>query len=256
MTPLAAVVLGILQGVAEWIPVSSEAVLVLAMTWLGHDPGTAVAAAVWLHTGTMLAALLYFRDEFMALAAEVPRRKASPLLAFLVLATLVTGGIGGAVYVLGVERLVQHPDLFAGATGALLLVTGLLHLRGRGADRGAADADLGDAAVAGGLQGLAILPGVSRSGVTVFGLLHRDFDGEAAFRLSFLMSVPAIFAANVGLEVLGRGVALSPEMLLAGGVAFITGYAAIDVVLRVARRTGVAYLCFGLAVLALAPVLL
>ncbi|MDY6762039.1 MAG: undecaprenyl-diphosphate phosphatase, partial [Candidatus Nanohaloarchaea archaeon] len=61
MTPLEAIVLGVLQGVFEWLPVSSEAVLTVAMTSLGTAPSTAVTSAIWLHTGTMLAALLYFR---------------------------------------------------------------------------------------------------------------------------------------------------------------------------------------------------
>ncbi|MFB6294915.1 MAG: undecaprenyl-diphosphate phosphatase, partial [Candidatus Nanohaloarchaea archaeon] len=75
----------------------------------------------------------------------------------------------------------------------------------------------------------------------------RDFAAEDAFRLSFLLSVPAVLAANVGLELLGRGVSLSPELVLAAATAFVAGYASIDLVLKFARRTGIAYLCLVLA---------
>ncbi|MDY6762040.1 MAG: undecaprenyl-diphosphate phosphatase, partial [Candidatus Nanohaloarchaea archaeon] len=213
-------------------------------------------SAIWLHTGTMLAALLYFRDEFTALAWTAVDRRITPVLGVIVVATAVTGVVGGAVYVLGLEQLVQQPSLFAAATGALLLVTGVLHLLGEAADRTVDEAGPVDAVLVGALQGLAILPGVSRSGVTVFGLLYRDFDGEDAFRLSFLLSVPAVLAANIGLEFLGQGVILSPELVLAAGTAFVVGYGSIDLVLRFARRTGVAYLCFILAALSFLSILL
>ncbi|MDY6765953.1 MAG: undecaprenyl-diphosphate phosphatase [Candidatus Nanohaloarchaea archaeon] len=250
MTPLEAVVLGVLQGVFEWLPVSSEAILTVALTALGTEPATAVAAAVWLHTGTMLAALLYFRTEFSGLLRRARRHRPAPVLGVIVGATLVTGAVGGTVFVLGLEQLVQYPSLFAAATGVLLLVTGVLHLVGEAADRVADDAGAADAVLVGALQGLAILPGVSRSGITVFGFLYRDFTAADAFRLSFLLSVPAVLAANIGLELLGEGVTVSPALVLAAGTAAVVGYASIDVVLRLARRTGVALLCFILAALA------
>lgn len=265
MDPLTALALGVLQGVAEWLPVSSEAVTTLFMTRvLGTAPATAVSTAIWLHTGTMLAATVYFRDEIRAvLTTPLPTEVSDPdtfsrdqrVLAFLIVATIVTAIVGGVLYIVGVQAAASRPDLFAGLMAGALFLTGLLQLRGTGAGRSLDVADRADAFLTGALQGLAVVPGISRSGVTVFGLLARDMDAEDAFTLSFLMSIPAVLVANVGLELLG-GVALSPAHFLAAGTAFVVSLATIDAVLRIARHTAVAWICFALALISALPLVL
>lgn len=263
MDPTTAVILGVLQGLFEWLPVSSEAVLTIVMTQFFDRPGfAAVNAAVWMHTGTMLAALLYFRAEFHSLLQDAyravtdrPAVERVRLLWFVVAATAVTGAVGGAIYLAGLEAVASFPNLFMALTGVALVVTGLLRLYGGDAGRSMESVGTGDAVLTGGLQGMAILPGVSRSGSTTFALLYRGIPGEDAFRLSFILSVPAVLAANIGINLFS-GFAVTPPLLLAAGTAFAVSYAVIDVVLAVARRTAVAYLCFGLAAISFLPLLL
>ncbi len=262
MDPWQAVVVGVVQGVAEWLPVSSEAVTTLVMQrWLGMDAAAAVDAALWLHTGTMLAALLYFRGAFRAAVVDAWRRVRAldrgmqGRAPFIVVATVVTGVVGGVLYVGGVKTLARYPGLFSGVMAGALLVTAGLRLYAPGADRVVEAVGPRDAVLVGVLQGAAVVPGVSRSGATVFGLLYRGFDAGEAFRLSFLLSVPAVLGAGIGLELLS-GFAVTPPLVLAAAVACVVGYASIGAVLRVADRSGVAVLCVVLAVIAVLPVLL
>ncbi|MFB6292573.1 MAG: undecaprenyl-diphosphate phosphatase [Candidatus Nanohaloarchaea archaeon] len=260
MEPLTAVVLGALQGVFEWLPVSSEAVISLFMTQvLGSQTVESVNTAIYLHSGTMLAALAYFRDDFFQVLKDVPRcaeefveTREVPwsysLLNFLFFSTLVSGAVGGGIYFFGIERLPSDPALFALLVGFALLATGVFKLIGAESDRLAEEAGMRDSVFVGLLQGLAIVPGISRSGSTVFGLFYRDFSSEDAFRLSFLMSVPAIFLAQIGINLFS-GFSLTPGLLLATGVAFVVGYVSIDAILGIAERVEVAYLCFAFAAL-------
>lgn len=263
-----AVVLGVLQGVLEWLPVSSEGVLTLVMTqFFGKTGVEAVGVSVWLHVGTMFAALLYFRSDFLpllfnlpdyiegVLGGELKGDQKTNLSTFLVVSTITSGLVGGLIYILGLKSLGAHPEAFTALVGVALLVTGVLKLLGEEGLREAADIDPGSSVLAGFLQGLAIVPGISRSGSTVFGLLYRDFSGEDAFRLSFLMSVPAVVIANIGLQVLG-GVKFDQGFFVAALASFVTGYLSIDVVLKLAERVEVAYLAFVLAGLSFLPLLL
>lgn len=259
-----AVLLGVIQGVAEWLPVSSEAVVTLVMTRvLGRGAVEAVNAAVWIHTGTMLAALLYFRGRFLSLLdAELPEEPMDlasftteqRLLAFLLIATAITGLVGGPLYLLGLKEAASNPDIFAGLMAGALLVTGALHHRSGGGGRTIDTVDRGDTALSGALQGLSILPGLSRSGVTTFAFLHRDLAPRDAFVLSFLMSVPAVLVANIGINLLS-GFSVTTPLLVAALAAFVTGYLTIGTVLRLADHASIPLVCLALAVISALPLL-
>lgn len=262
-----AVILGVIQGIFEWLPVSSEAVVSIVMTQLfGSGVTESLNSAIWLHTGTMLAALIYFREDFLELIDfsfdrllerdfKMKGSEIENIFIFIVAATFVTSVIGGVLYLGALEFVSARPDLFAAITGLALLATGLLRFYQTGESRVSKDINLIDSAFVGVLQGLAVIPGISRSGSTVFGLFYRDFSAEDAFRLSFLLSVPAVFIANIGINIFSS-FAVSVEMLLASVVAFVVGYFTIDVVLEVAERAEVAYICFGLAALSFLPLIL
>lgn len=267
MNLVEAILLGVLQGVFEWLPVSSEAVVSIIMTQLlGSGVTESVNSAIWLHTGTMLAALIYFRKDFIELFEffierlrnrEFERKgtELENIFVFIVLATLVTSTVGGVIYLGALKVFSGSPDLFAGLTGAALLATGLLRFYQRNEGRVSKDVDLVDSGFVGVLQGLAVIPGVSRSGSTVFGLLYQDFSAKDAFRLSFLLSVPAVLIANIGLNIFS-GFTVGVELLVASAVAFVVGYFTIDIVLEIAERTEVAYICFGLAVISFIPLII
>ncbi len=271
MNLLEALIIGAIQGVAEWLPISSEAVITLAMTQLiGTDPTQALNASIFLHSGTMLAAFIYFRKEYMSILnyilgelntgdflgrpGKLLEEKEGSLTVFLLVSTIFTGLIGGPLYFLGLEKAVESQRIFYGLMAAALFLTGLMRLYKSTESRKKFTVNLKDSIFVGILQGFSIIPGISRSGVTSFGFLFHDFDARSAFHLSFLMSVPAIFAANVVLGL--TDFVFRPIYLVSSGVAAIVGYLTIEAVLEIADRAEIAWICFGLGILALLPIFL
>ncbi|MFB6115237.1 MAG: undecaprenyl-diphosphate phosphatase [Candidatus Nanohalobium sp.] len=274
MELITAVIIGIIQGVAEWLPISSEAVISLIMqNFMGRAPLESVNASVWLHTGTMIAALLYFRADFVRLTKEffqelpnMPETYEEKLrmntdsddwkmILFVAVVTAITAAIGGTIYVLGLKTVANYPKLFTALTGVALFVTGLTRLYEKAEDREISDLNYGDTVLTGLLQSFSILPGISRSGITSFALLYRDYKAEDAFKLSFIISVPAVAAANVGLQIFS-GFTVSTGLVIASAVSMVVGYAMIEAVLRVAHRAEVAYICFALGLLSFVPLFL
>jgi undecaprenyl-diphosphatase len=278
-----AVVVGLIQGVFEWLPVSSEGNVALYLTVVEGLPETAaVQYALFLHAGTALAAAVYYRDEVVTVLRTLPRWRPRAAfadreradLSFLAVATLASGVVGIAAY-LALEAVVSAVagGAFVALIGVLLVVTGLVQWaatrresvepdggtvagrRGGGAVEtrfGEREvAGLPDAVLVGVLQGLALLPGVSRSGTTVSALLLRGVDEAAAFRLSFLLSIPAAAGAGV-LVLLDTGVpsvGVTPA-LAALAVSAVVGYATIDGLLRIVRRVAFWVVCVALGTLA------
>jgi undecaprenyl-diphosphatase len=250
-----ALVVGALQGVFEWLPISSEGNITLALTVLGTDPSQAVAYALFLHLGTAVSASVYYRGELAALLARLPAWRPgtafseTPTLSFLGVATAASGAVGVVAY-LALERVVSVLTggafvvligVLLVATGALQRVTGRVRLGGRGAP------DAVDAVLVGALQGLAILPGVSRSGVTTSALLLRGHDGTDSFRLSFLLSVPAAVGGGlVAAADSGLAGATPTSALVSLAAAAVVGYLTIDGLMRVVRRTSFWAVCVGL----------
>lgn len=252
-----ALVVGVLQGIFEWLPISSEGNVALYLAVVeGLDPAAATAFALFLHAGTAVAATAYYRGELASLLDDLPRwrpqcRERFPDLTFLAVATLVSGMVGIAAY----ATLVQLFTVLAGGAfvtlvGVLLIATGVVQRVAAARLGTREDPGLPDALLVGVLQGLAILPGVSRSGTTVSALLLRGYDAEAAFRLSFLLSIPA--AAGAGLLVLLDGVSTVPldAALVALAASAVVGYLTIDVLLRIVCRVAFWAVCVGLGILA------
>jgi undecaprenyl-diphosphatase len=259
---LVAVVVGILQGVFEWLPVSSEGNVAIALTALGERPGVAVSYALFVHLGTAVSATVYYRDavrtalaSWSAFRVDDAFGTETATLSFVALATAASSAVGlAALAVLDAIVSELTGGAFVALIGALLVATGLLQ-RFAGAYSLATRStpDAVDALLVGGVQGLAILPGVSRSGTTTSALLLRGHHGTAAFRLSFLLSIPAaLIGGGVGVVRTG-GVGVTPTAgLVALAVAAVVGYATIDLLMRVVRRVDVWLLCVGLGGLAIA----
>ncbi len=260
-----AVVVGILQGVFEWLPVSSEGNVALYLAVVeGLPSDAAVRYSLFLHAGTAVAALAYYRDDVGDLLSglrsgvepdadgtsgrgSAPRMEAR----FLLVATLVSGLVGVGAY-LALSELVSAVagGAFVALVGALLVGTGLVQRLAAGRLGTRKTPTLPDAALVGVLQGLAVLPGVSRSGTTVSALLLRGYAGPAAFRLSFLLSIPAALGAGA-LAVADAGLP-TPGLpaLLALATSAVVGYATIGVLLRIVRRVAFWGVCVGLGTLA------
>jgi undecaprenyl-diphosphatase len=244
MNWLEALALAVVQGLTEFLPVSSSGHLVLAQTFFGIDPANAFIYDIVLHLGTALAALAFFRRDVAAVLRGLlpPYRQAPPelgatrrLLLLLVAATAPTAVIGLAFKDF-FEGLFASPTAVVGAlavTGAFLIAASLLQSAGQPLD----SAPWWKAVLVGIAQGVAIVPGISRSGSTIVAGLATGLRREDAVRFSFLLFLPAILGATL-LELRHPPAgATVPISLAAAGfaAAAVTGYLAILVVLRWTR---------------------
>jgi len=254
-------VLGFVQGVTEWLPISSEGAIVLVETLLFHRTESLSALiryALFLHLGTALAVAIYFRRDVVQLLRAVARYaiaddSTKTVLRFLLVSTLISGVLGIAALKLleGLEtHIVLTGRLLTCGVGVLLLVTGWLQwtVRERQAKSVTALRSV-DSLVLGVAQGLAILPGLSRSGLTISALLLRGFEDTVALRLSFLMSLPIVLGGNMLLN--WRELAPSGPALLAMTVACITGLLMMHGLLVVARRVNLGPFVVGFGILML-----
>ena len=258
-----AVVAGIAQGIFEWLPISSQGNLALVLTALDTDPAVALQLALFLQVGTSLSAAAYYREELSTAVRAAPGwqpraayDERNALLSYVVVACLATGVVGVPLWLLAVDVASNLSGAaFVTVVGVLLVFTGLTRLRSAAVPVGERERPtLLDSLLVGAVQGVAILPGVSRSGVTTSVLLVRSYDPPAAFRLSFLLSIPASLGAAV-LTVAGAGglPGISPTVALAALlVSAVVGYATIDLVMRVVARVPFWTVCFGLGGLAIA----
>ena len=241
-----AVVLGIVQGLSEFLPVSSSGHLVLTRWLLGWDElsgDTATAFDVAVHVGTLIGAVAYLRRDVVAYAgaALAPLAGRGPLghdgrIGWSLVASVVPAGIvgvalGGSVF--GSDRVVP--------VAVSLIVFGLLL---GASDRLAArltvsDFGLGHALAMGVGQALALQPGVSRSGVTMTVARALGYDREAAVRLAFLMSLPVIAGAGLyGVVGLSVPPSLWPALLWGAAASMVTGWAAVWATTRLVARLG------------------
>ncbi len=268
MDLLQAIVLGIVQGLTEFLPISSSGHLRIVPAFAGwEDPGAAFTAVIQL--GTMAAVVLYFRHDLLRitrawLASLRDRSRRGELDArlgwYLIIATVPISILG-----LAFKDQIENGARDLYIIGTTLIVLGLVLLlaeRVARRDRAIVTITRRDAIVIGCAQALALIPGVSRSGATITAGLFLGFDRVAAARFSFLLSIPAVVLSGL-FELKGvvdgsaeGAVGLGPTAV-ATLLAFVTGYASIAFLLKflTTHTTGVfvAYrVVLGAAVLVLA----
>ncbi len=258
-----ALVLGVLQGVTEFLPISSSGHLVIVPWLLGWTNASLVFDTL-VHWGTLGAVVLYFRQEvsFYLRAALHSLRSRSlnvpgARVAWAIAVGTIPGVLAGMLLEAQFEQLFQSPR----AVGGFLLVTAFLltmsERMGRRV-RPLESVQLRDGWIVGLAQALAITPGISRSGATIAAGLLRGLEREAAARYSFLLGIPLIFGAGllqVAQLMTGVEQAEPATFLLTGFVAaFVSGLAAIHALLRFVRRYplyGFAVYCFLLGTMVL-----
>jgi len=238
---LDALLLGLLQGVTEFLPVSSSGHLAIAQHFLTNFSQPGVLFDVLLHVATMGAVILYFRRECLLLATSPFRRNDEVTLYRRLLLLLLVGSVPTAIIGLLFKDFFQ--GLFHNLTvvALMLLVTGtLLFLseRFRRGTRKEGQLTWSDALLVGTVQGGAIIPGISRSGSTIAVLLLKGVDGETAARFSFLLALPAIFgAALLSVGDMNTVPAADVASYMAGMLAaFGAGLMSIHLLLAVVRR--------------------
>lgn len=242
MSPANGILLGAIQGLTEFLPVSSSAHLAVAQHFLPGFSQPGVLFDAVLHLGTLVAVLIYFRSELALLASGLapgPRGMEGRRL----LVMLVLGTMPAAAAALAFGPTVEESFTRMAVVGGGLLVTGVLLWGSRAFSREGRHLDQirpADALVVGLLQSAALLPGISRSGTTIVAGLARGLSGEASARFSFLLSVPAILGAAVYELPQAGAVAAGQIPAYAAGfaTAFALGYLSIGAVLRllVGRR--------------------
>jgi undecaprenyl-diphosphatase len=268
MPLLQVIVLAVVQGLTEFLPISSTAHLYLT-SWLLGWHTEALDFDIALHIGTLLAVLLYFLRDWLQILAQglgmsfgrdVELKRNRMMLWLLAIATIPVG-VFGFVFNRQAETTWRNPLVI----GVMLVAVGVLMWLAERAGRMRRDLsslNLPDAAVIGLAQALSIVPGTSRSGITISAGLFRDFDRPSAARFSFLLSTPAI-AAAAGKALYdmhkhgGLGAILNAPFVVGVAVSALTGCAVIAWFLRYLRRSSllpfVYYrIIFGIIVIALA----
>jgi undecaprenyl-diphosphatase len=239
MSNFEAVLLGLVQGLTEFLPISSSGHLRIVPAFLGwDDPGAGFTAVIQL--GTMAAVVIYFRRDLWQIARawlgelRVPfgRKSQEAKLGWFIVLGTIPISIFGLVFSDQIESGARSLYLIGSmliAFSFVMLLAERLGTRRRDLD----DLDARDGAYIGFAQALALVPGVSRSGATISAGLLRGFDRVAAARYSFLLSVPAVVLSGLfELRHVGGDGASVEATVIATLVAFATGYAAIAWLLR------------------------
>lgn len=253
MNIFTAAIFGILQGATEFLPISSSAHLALAHYFFGAEEA-GLTFDVALHLGTLLAIVIYFRDDFWQMGKAVlglnPKRdeakKLRGMSLYICLAT-IPGVLAGLLLGDIAEQYFRHPALVA----AVLAGAGLLLLLADQAGRRVRDfgkITLTDALLIGLAQACAIVPGVSRSGSTITCALALGLTRQAAIRFSFLLSAPIIFGAGVYKlpKIIAQGLMGGQSALFATGflASAISGYLFISFLMQYIRARNFAIFAY------------
>jgi undecaprenyl-diphosphatase len=237
-----AIVLAVVQGLAEFLPISSTAHLAL-FPWLLHwdDPGLTFDVA--LHAGTLVAVLLYFGrmwSDMIAAAAHLgnpadPNVQQNRRMFWYMVIGTIPAGIAGLLFEHAAEHKLREPVII----GAALILVGLLMWAGEHYERHSlalGQVGLVDSVLVGTSQALAVIPGVSRSGITMTTGLFRGMSREATAKFSFLLSTPIIAGAALKklLEIRHTGLPVEMRLPFVVGivVAGLVGYLVIAVLIR------------------------
>ncbi|MGB5160369.1 MAG: undecaprenyl-diphosphatase UppP [Thermoanaerobaculia bacterium] len=263
-----ALVLGIVQGATEYLPISSSGHLVIAQHLFGLEE-PALFFDIVLHLGTLVAVIWYYRKDIVKLVAETfaglrnlalghswkETLKSYPGFRFALL--IVVGTIPTAVIGLAFEDTFERLFGSVRLVGLMLIVTGtvlLLTRLARSGGRDAAEMTWVDALTIGVVQGLAITPGISRSGITIAAALLLGIDRETAARYSFLLSIPSILGALL-LRIGGAHDGVGTTALVVGfTAAALTGYFCLALLVRLVKKGRLSWFapyCFALGLLAL-----
>jgi undecaprenyl-diphosphatase len=262
MSILESAFLGLLQGLAEFLPVSSSGHLLLARLFLGIQTDTPAMKMldILLHVGTLIPVVVIFWKDWMAMLAHPVKNKTLLLLITASLPTLV-------IYLLAKKLLPDYNGFAIFDSGWLLGVSFLLSaaflllcdLRGRSAEK--KEIGFGTAAVMGLFQGVGMIPGVSRSGSTITGGVLTGTAKNAAARFSFMMSAPAILGSLLmeGKDALEEGYIHDIELvptLVGILVACAAGFLAIRLMLKIISRVPMGWFALYLAVIGIVYLLL
>ncbi len=240
--------LGIIQGVLEWIPVSSEGFLTLILTNIMHvDFSKAVELSLLLHLGTLFSALLYFRNDVIKVARcfLTGNFLRDGLSRFLFFATSSTVLAGLPLYMAVGSINLASLSIINLAIGILLIITGLIQSIANKIDGGSKAVDevsTRDSIIIGLLQSLSVLPGISRSGITIASLLMLGYKVFDSLKMSYMLGIITTILLEAWI-IIHRSIIYNPAYVVSTAVSFIVGYLTIDVILRLALRVRFWIIC-------------
>ncbi|MDD5615169.1 MAG: undecaprenyl-diphosphate phosphatase [Candidatus Methanoperedens sp.] len=245
--------IGILQGILEWLPVSSKGVEALIMVkFFNKTLSEALVIALWMHIGTLLAAIVYYKMEILGILKNLKNyiknpaqdTEANRLTSFITMATLLTGLIGTPLLLFGLDKF-----NFAGNAAMLLIaffliLTGVFQWTAKKKKNTEKEIIFKDSIYLGIAQGLTAIPGLSRSGTTVSTLMFRGYSAREALRVSFLVSIPAVFGVEVLLGLLKHS---TFDILIIPGIiaSFFFGLLTIKSLVKLAEKINFGYFCTG-----------
>jgi len=271
------IIIAILQGLFEWLPISSSGqVMMISINFFGIPPEKAFSLSIWVHLGTAIAVLIKLRKDYIQIIKSIIPRKFEvdendvKKRNWLICATIGTAITAIPLYLLLKFVIIEgftatQGDVLTLVISGLLIVTGIVLLTfrrkfGKKTINTVSDRELiKDSSIAGLIQGIAILPGISRSGFTVSTILFEKYDQDQSLKLSFLMSVPVVLA-SIGMDIIfGEGSVFGTidifTILIITAVSFIVGYLSMELLLRIAQKINFSYFCILYGVLAFVIIL-
>ena len=258
---LAAIILGIIQGLTEFLPVSSSGHLEITKFILEHFgskglPEENILMTVVLHAATALSTIFIFRREIILIVKGLLQFKWNEEFQFSIkiIISMIPAALAGVLFNTQIDTLFSGRILLV---GSMLIVTGLLLFVADKTKNTTQSVGFGQSLIIGIAQAIAILPGISRSGATISTSVIFGIDKEKAARFSFLMVVPLIFGKMakdiLSGEIVSESAALTP--LIAGFVAaFITGLIACKWMISIVKKSQLkyfSYYCFTIGILAI-----
>jgi len=270
---LYSVIIGIIQGISYWIPISSKTQIIVSSTYLLKLTfQQAYTFGLFMEIGTIFAAVIYFRKELVGMLRVLlgSKNEASrSLLVYVVFVTLATGIVGAPLYIIAdsvTGIAIGIPMLLIGIV--LIADAGIIRYSRKKREKGVNSRKLGsltfkDYVLIGVSQGIAALPGVSRSGITTSAMLLMNVEPDEAFRLSFLAGIFASIGAfglslvatksNVATAIGGIGLA---GLAVAIIVSTVVSLFLIDYLIKVAGKSKIVYVTTALGIIAMASGLL
>lgn len=233
-------IIGIVQGIVEWIPVSSEGILVIIFrccTSIGWQE--AISIALLLHFGTAVSSVIYFRKEIVEMLKfrDWTQGTQKHLLSAIIISTFFTGISGIPIYITLTDMPSAYGYYLMIAIGVLIIITGVVQIRQiTKTGKSIADLNIYEIIIFGLIQGLSILPGLSRSALTISFLLSRKLNVEESLRLSYLVSIPVSVGGGM-LGLIGLGVSnVGINHIVGILAAFIVGLATIGLLMNVLKK--------------------
>ncbi|MFX0082315.1 MAG: undecaprenyl-diphosphate phosphatase [Candidatus Hodarchaeota archaeon] len=266
------IIIALIQGIFEWLPISSSGqVMIVSTNFFGISDKNAFSLAIWLHFGTAIAVLIKFRGDYVRIIKTIIQKESDVEESdiknrnWIIYATIGTAITALPLYFifklifLDAFKAIQG-DLITLFISGLLLLTGIILIKTRKIygnkqiTNVSRDKVRKESFISGLVQGFSILPGISRSGVTVSTILIEKHEQNDALRLSFLMSVPVVIASIIVDILFGEGSIFGSlaliTIIIATSISFIIGYLTIELLLRIAKKINFGYFCVAYGLVA------